>query len=71
MIPPEVIAELAELFDRFNNAFDPTGEEAKRAEDQFHARLYTLHTAHAADVDFRTFRYELVARCRQYLARNP
>jgi len=41
MIPKEVIAELAELFDRFNNAFDPTSDEAKHAEDQFHARIET------------------------------
>jgi len=70
MISKEIIAELAELFDRYNNAFDPTSREARQAEDQFHAKLYSLHATHAPEVDFRTFRYELIARCRQYLAKN-
>jgi hypothetical protein len=70
MIPKEVIAELAQLFDRYNSAFDPTSPGAKQAEAEFHARLDSLHATHAPDVDFRTFRYEVVARCRQYLARN-
>ena len=70
MIPKEAIAELAELFDRFNNAFDPNSDDAQRAEDQFHAKLYALHTAHAAGIDFRVFRYDVISRCRQFLCKN-
>jgi hypothetical protein len=70
MISKEVIAELAALFDQYNNAFDPTGGDAERAEDQFNAKVYALHPAHAADVDFRAFRYGLIAQCRKYLAKN-
>lgn len=69
-ISKEVIAELAELSDRYNNAFDPTSVDAVQAEDQFNARLYSLHAIHGADVDFRSFRYELIAQCRKYLANN-
>jgi len=70
MISKEVIAELAELFDSFNNAFDPASAVARRAEDEFFARMSALHAAHAADIDFRAFRYELISQCRQYLAKN-
>jgi hypothetical protein len=70
MIPIEAIARVAEVFDRFNNAFDPNSGEARQAEDQFNAAVCSLHAAHAADVDFHAFRYELVARCRKYLAKN-
>ena len=70
MIPKEVIAELAELFDRFNNAFDPTSAESKRAEDAFNAKIYLLHATHAPDVDFRVFRYEMISRCRKFLMKN-
>lgn len=70
MIPVEVIAELAELFDSFNNAFDPASAAARQAEEEFYARTNALHVAHAADIDFSVFRYELVSQCRQYLAKN-
>ena len=70
MLPKEVIAELAETFDRYNNAMDPTSEDAGRAEDEFHAKAYALHAIHAPKIEFRTFRYEMIAQCRRYLAKN-
>ncbi len=71
MIPPSRIAQLAELYDRYNNAFDPLSAGCNRARREFDELVASLHTAHAADVDFRQFRYELVQRCREYLRKNP
>ena len=70
MISQETIAEAAELFDRFNNSLDPGSPETERAEHEFNAKIYALHSAHASEVDFRLFRYELIAACRKYLAKN-
>ena len=70
MISQETIAEVAELFDRFNNALDAGSPETQRAEHEFNAQVYALHSAHAPDIDFRLFRYELIAACRKYLAKN-
>ena len=70
MISKEVMAKLAEMFDRYNNALDPTSEDALRAEDEFNAKIHSLHADHAANVDFRAFRYELIAQCRKYLSKN-
>ncbi|PWU19215.1 MAG: hypothetical protein C5B50_07130 [Verrucomicrobia bacterium] len=70
MISPETIAEMAELFDRFINALDPNSAEVRKAEEVFNAKASVLHGAHAADVQFRVFYYELLSQCRKYLAKN-
>ncbi len=70
MISKEAIAEMADLFDRFVNALDPNSPDAQRAEDLFNAKLYSMHSTHAPDVEFRAFRYELLSECRKYLSKN-
>ena len=56
---------MAELFDRFINALDPNGEEAQTAEHQFNQKAEALHSTHAPEIEFRTFRYELFRECRE------
>ena len=70
MIPVEQIARLAELFDRYNNSLDPFSKDCLAARVEFNDLAGALHLAHAADVDFLEFRYELVRRCREYLRKN-
>ena len=60
MIPVEQIARLAELFDHYNNALDPLSEDCLLAKQQFDESVSCLHSAHAPDVNFYDFRYELV-----------
>ena len=71
MIPLSRIARLAELYDRYNNAFDPLSAGCNRARKEFEELVASLHAAHAPDFDFGQFRYELVQRCREYLRKNP
>jgi len=70
MISVEHIARLAESFDRYNNALDPLSEDCRRAKQQFDELADRLHAAHAPDVNFLEFRYELVRQCRDYLRKN-
>lgn len=60
MIPPERIAELASLYDRFANALDPFSEDRDEAESEFSALLERLHMVHGADTDRAAFRREAV-----------
>jgi len=70
MIPVEQIARLAELYDRFNNALDPFSEECRKAKAELESSISNLHSAHASDVSFSEFRYELIRNCREYLRKN-
>ena len=70
MIPVEQIARLAELFDRYNHALDPLSVDCLLAKHPFDELVSRLHSAHAPDVNFYDFRYELVRRCREYLRKN-
>ncbi|MBI4327341.1 MAG: hypothetical protein HY674_19070 [Chloroflexi bacterium] len=70
MIAVEQVARLAGLYDRYNNALDPLSEDAVQARRQFDDRVSNLHSAHAPDVNFFDFRYEVVRRCREYLQKN-
>ena len=70
MISVEHIARLAEFFDRYNNALDPLSEDCRQAKVQFDELAESLHAAHAPDVNFLDFRYELVRQCRDYLRKN-
>jgi hypothetical protein len=70
MISVEHIARLAEFFDRYNNALDPLSEDCHCAKEQFDKLAEHLHTAHAPDLKFLDFRYELVRQCRDYLRKN-
>ena len=70
MIPVEQIARLAELYDRYNNALDPSSEDSQAAKCTFDESVRSLHSARAAAVNFLDFRYELVRHCREYLRKN-
>jgi hypothetical protein len=70
MIPQESIASLAELFDRYVNAFDPTTADSMVSKKAFHELLSSLHATHASDVEFTSFRYEAIKLCREYLKKN-
>ena len=70
MIPVEQIARLAELYDRYNNAFDPASQDCRQAGKDFKSILSTLHATHAAEIDFNEFRLEVVRICREYLRKN-
>lgn len=61
MIPVEQIARLADLYDRFNNAFDPFSDECHQAKAELEASISNLHSAHAPDVNHGEFRYELIS----------
>ena len=70
MIPVEQIARLAELYDRYNNALDPFSIKCEEPKRSFQELAESLHVAHASEVNFPEFRYELVHRCREYLRKN-
>ncbi len=70
MIPVAQIARLAELYDRYNNALDPFSIECEEARRSFQELAESLHAAHASELHFPDFRYELVHRCREYLRKN-
>jgi len=64
------IAKLAELYDRYANAFERLSPDRLRARRLFFARLETLYQQEGAAVDFESFRFELVKRCKEYLTKN-
>ena len=70
MISVEHIARLAELYDRYNNALDPFSQDSREARRLFDELVGNLHSAHAPDLQFLDFRYELIQRCREYLRKN-
>ena len=70
MIPVEPIAQLAELFDRYNNALDPLSADCLRAKRQFDDLVNGFHATHGPEMNFLDFRYELIRRCRDYLRQN-
>ena len=71
MIPLDQIARLAEIYDQYNNALDPLSKAAEDAKRKFETFTANLHSAHAPEVEFSEFRYELVRHCREYLRKNP
>jgi hypothetical protein len=56
MISREQVAELVALYSLFHGAIDPFDPAVVEAEQGFHAKLESLHQAHAADVPFVDFR---------------
>ena len=70
MIPVEQIARLAELYDLYNNALDPSSERCRAAKKEFEELAIRLHTSRASELPFLEFRYELVRNCREYLRKN-
>jgi hypothetical protein len=70
MIDVGEIGKLAELYDRYANALDPTTPESKQAKRQFYARLDALYLQAGQGTEFDAFRLELVHRCKEYLRKN-
>ena len=71
MIDVGDIGKLAEVYDRYVNALDPTTRENKQAKRQFYARLDALYQRCGEGTDFDAFRLELVRHCKEYLRKNP
>ena len=69
------LTDLAELFDRFEFAFDPRAMSAKEAESEFERRARALFEERVAsrhpEVPFALFHNRLRFLCRVYLRRNP
>jgi len=70
MIAREQLAQLAELYDQYQNSLHPLSPERAEAARLFKDRLASLHVTHAADVPFDQFRREIVQHCREYLRKN-
>ena len=70
MIDAGDLAKLAELYDRFANTFERLSPDRLQARRQFFARLETLYQQEGAGVDFESFRFEMVKRCKGYLKKN-
>ena len=69
------LTQLAELFDRFEFAFDPCSMSAQEAESEFETRARALFEERVASnharVLFVVFHSRLRSLCRLYLRRNP
>ena len=70
MIDAADIAKLAELYDRYANAFERLSPDRLQARRQFLARLEALYHQEGAGVDFESFRFEMVKHCKGYLKKN-
>ncbi len=70
MIGAEEIAALAELYDRYANAFERTSPERLQARRQFYARLEMLYEREGRGVTYDAFRFEMVKLCKDYLKKN-
>ena len=68
------LEELADLFDRYEFAFDPLSTEAKEAEVEFENRVnQTYETKVKASypkISFVEFRCKMRSACREYLRKN-
>ena len=70
MISRDQLAQLAELYDQYQNSLRPLAPERTQAGRAFKELLSGLHATHAADVPFGDFRREIIQRCREYLRKN-
>lgn len=70
MIGPADIAALAELYDRYANAFERTSPGRLQARRQFYARLEILYEQEGRNVSYDAFRFEMVKLCKEFLRRN-
>ena len=65
------LADLARLFDEFQNSFDPAGETATRAKSQFNRRVKSLFDERVAprfpSVTESVFRAKVRTWCREFL----
>ncbi len=70
MISAGEIAALAELYDRYANAFERTSPDRLQARRQFYARLETLYELEGRGLTYDAFRFEAVKLCKEYLKKN-
>lgn len=74
VVSREDLAELAELFDRFEFAFDPRSTAAKEAESEFQSRVIRIFEEHVLprypELEFHVFYCRLKTLCRLYLKKN-
>ena len=70
MINPADIAALAELYDRYANAFERTSPDRLQARRQFYARLEMLYDQEGRNVSYDAFRFEMVKFCKEFLRKN-
>jgi len=70
MISRDQLAQLAELYDQYQNSLRPLAPERTSAGRAFKELLGNLHSAHAADIPFHDFRRETIRQCRDYLRKN-
>src|SRR5207247_7429560 len=64
------IAKLAELYDRYANAFQRLAPDRLQARRLFFARLEALYQQEGSAVGFEAFRFEMVKHCKEYLKKN-
>jgi hypothetical protein len=64
------IAALADLYDRYANAFERTSPDRLQARRQFFARLEALYEIEGRGVSYEAFRFEMVKLCKEYLKKN-
>lgn len=74
IVSRESLAELAELFDRFEFAFDPRSTAAKEAESQFQSRVLRIFDERVLPryphLPLPVFYCRLKSLCRVYLKKN-
>jgi hypothetical protein len=70
MISREQLAQLAELYDKYQNSLLPLSPERREAQRAFKELIGSLHSTHAADIPFDHFRREMTTRCREFLRKN-
>ena len=70
MIDAHEIAKLADFYDRYANALDPTASERQQAKRQFYARLDALYQQFGQGIQFDAFRLEMIRHCKEYLRKN-
>lgn len=68
------LAELARLFDEFQNSFDPASDTATQAKAEFNRRVKQLFEERVASryesVEESVFRAKVRSWCREYLRRD-
>lgn len=70
MISPADIAALAELYDRYANAFERSSPDRLQARRQFYARLEMLYEQEGRNVTSDAFRFEMAKLCKEFLRKN-
>ena len=70
MISPGEIVALAELYDRYANAFERTSPDRLQARRQFYARLEMLYELEGKGLAYDAFRFEAVKLCKEFLRKN-